>query len=334
MTQVAGVSAISRRMAAGDFGEIAQHFSAAVFNVRLPAPGILQIRSAGSIARPALLLSAGIHGDETAPIEILAGLLARLTVVPQALAVDLMVVTGNLAAIAAGQRYIDVDMNRLFGGDRSTMNPTAKEIARADLIAQQTAAFMSGITAPRWHLDLHTAIRDSNYLTFAIVPAVIAPEDRDSLIAWLGGAGIGAAIINPKPAGTYSAYTATQFGAVSSTVELGRVAELGKNDLTMLSATESALDALLRSGRLQPLASGKADVFVTAQELIKRSENFSLAFDRDTKNFTPMTRGTIIAQDGEVVYRVGEETEYVVFPNPDVRVGQRSGLMVVRRDTT
>lgn len=53
----------------------------------------------------ALLLSVGIHGDETGPIEMLARLLGELAAAPQQLAVDLMIVVGNPAAIAQQWRF-------------------------------------------------------------------------------------------------------------------------------------------------------------------------------------------------------------------------------------
>ncbi len=43
-----------------------------------------------------------------------------------------------------------------------------------------------------------------------------------------------------------------------------------------------------------------------------------------------MAKGGVIATDGEQVYTVQHAEELVVFPNPDVRVGLRAGLMVVR----
>jgi succinylglutamate desuccinylase len=53
-----------------------------------------------------------------------------------------------------------------------------------------------------------------------------------------------------------------------------------------------------------------------------------MGFGKETQNFTALKRGDIIATDGEAVYTVFHEEELVVFPNPDVRVGLRAGLMV------
>ena len=71
-------------------------------------------------------------------------------------------------------------------------------------------------------------------------------------------------------------------------------------------------------------------VFKVAQEIIKLSDDFRMAFDRGTQNFTALGQGAEIARDGVTVYTVRHAEELVVFPNPDVRVGLRAGLMVVR----
>lgn len=318
-----------RALAEADFSHVADAFANAGFQVRLPARGILQLASSiHMLRRPRLLLSVGVHGDETAPIEMLANLLDELAGDPHALAVDLMVVVGNLEAVAQGKRFLDVDLNRLFRSDRSGQQ-ASREAARADAIMRSTASFFAGADAEKWHLDLHTAIRPSHYPTFAVVPAAISDVRRNALVGWLGRAGIGAVILNTIPSGTYSAYTAANFGAASSTVELGQVGALGSNDLGQFESARSALDSFMRSARV-PIAGQEPEVFRVAQELVKRSEAFRMAFDGSIVNFTPMQPGSVIAEDGDTVYRVGTQTEYVVFPNPEVQVGTRAGLMVVR----
>lgn len=320
-----------RALAEADFTHAADRFSNAGFKVRLPARGILQVVSTSHmLRRPRLLLSVGVHGDETAPIEMLAHLLEALAREPHALAVDLMVVVGNPAAIAIGKRFVDADLNRMFGMNRGELESSV-EAVRADAIMRATASFLAGPGTDKWHLDLHTAIRPSRYATFAVVPAVIAGPSRDALLGLLGRAGIEAVILNKKPAGTYSAYSAATFGAASATVELGQVGMLGRNDPGVVTATATTLDRFLRTGRLEQ-GDSRPKVFHVAQELVKHTDAFRMSCGRDTWNFTPMQPGSVIAQDGDTVYRVGNETEYVVFPNPDVRTGLRAGLMVVQED--
>ncbi len=318
-----------RALAEADFSAIAGRFADAGFAVQLPAPGILQINALGAPARSSVLVSVGVHGDETGPIEVLAHVLDALSLEPAQLAVDLLVVVGNLGAIRAGKRFIDADLNRLFRDPRGALG-SALEAERADTMVRASAAFFDNAGPLRWHLDLHTAIRPSLYPTFAIVPDLIAPPAKAALIGWLGQAGIGAIIMNPASAGTYSYYCAEHFGAAASTVELGRVGSLGQNDLSLFAEVEQALGGLLR-GAASGVVSAEPHQFADALEVIKLSDDFRMGFDCSTQNFTALAQGAVIATDGATVYTVKHPEELVVFPNPDVRVGLRAGLMVVRQ---
>jgi succinylglutamate desuccinylase len=358
-------------LAGGDFSAIADNFSNAGFTVRVPAPGILLVSAADKPGlRLCLLLSVGVHGDETGPIEMLELLLNRLASEPHTLRVDLMIVVGNPAAIALGRRYVDSDLNRMFERDGTVVDNV--EVERAAVIMRATDQFFSTAGAGRWHLDLHTAIRASLFPTFAIVPDLEDAEARDGdtlsgdarpsdarpsdarrsdarrsdarssdarssdarrsdarskLTGWLGDAGIGAVVLNTRPSGTYSAWTAKQFGALSCTAELGRVARLGQNDLSQLATVKTALHALLTGGAI---ARGqRPQHFVVAQEIIKTGDLFYLCIAREATNFEPMSQGDLIAEDGERQWTVGAETEFLLFPNQDVAVGQRAALMVV-----
>jgi succinylglutamate desuccinylase len=323
--------------AKGDFSSLVQSFQQAGFEVQQSLDGVLQVCAPQVEATPPvvprlrLFISVGVHGDETAPIEMMAQLLQKLSQTPQKLAVDLLIVIGNIAAIAQAKRFIDVDLNRLFTPQRQQFNDT-HEAQRAEQLMQLAQQFFAGHTH-KWHLDLHTAIRASFYPTFAIVPGAANPD----FIQWLGFAGIHAAVLNPQASVTFSSYTCQHLGAVSCTAELGRIGVLGENDLSQFVETQEAIDQLLRCG----LAQAGADksralhkpsmlVFRVAQEMIKRSEAFQLTFDGNTQNFTEFAPNTVIATDGEQRYVVGSEPEYVLFPNQNVRVGLRAGLLVVR----
>jgi succinylglutamate desuccinylase len=329
--QAPALSEAVRALAEADFSAVAQRFADAGFVVAQPADGILTIKAAAGAdpqQRASVLVSVGVHGDETGPIEVLAHLLDALSREASKLAVNLMVCVGNIGAIRAGKRFIDADLNRMFRVDRGTLAGTA-EAARADVMMAATGDFFNGAGPLRWHLDLHTAIRPSVYPTFAIVPEIIEDGARKALVVWLGQAGIGAIIMNPKSAGTYSYYSAEHHGAAGSTVELGRVGTLGQNDLSQFADASQALDALLR-GAEPASAKQQPHVFGTAQQIIKLSDDFRMAFGRETQNFTALKQGEEIARDGDTIYTVQHAEELVVFPNPDVRVGLRAGLMVVR----
>jgi succinylglutamate desuccinylase len=316
-------SDVAQALARGDTLKATEPFTKAGLEVDLPCRGIVTISAANTIEKPLrLMISAGIHGDETAPIEMLAQLLLELGQNPRQLTVDVMIVIGNLPAIAQGRRFVEMDMNRLFVSDSSKSQATV-DAQRAAEIMHATDLFFSGREERKWHLDLHTTIRPSLYPSFAVIPDVFAQ---------LAGAGIEAAILNNKPAGTFSAYTAVQYGAVSCTVELGRVGKFGENDLSTLTSPCNALHALLR-GQSHGSWQSMPQVFTVVQELIKFSDQFTLELDGSVKNFTPVKKGKILAQDGAHLYQVKHDTEYIVFPNPDVHIGQRAGLMVARTDT-
>ncbi|GAB3406658.1 succinylglutamate desuccinylase [Massilia agilis] len=317
-----------RALAEADFGTVAQRFRDAGFAVALPARGIMTVKSADAGTRPAVLLSVGVHGDETGPIEMVAHAVEALSRAPQQLAVDLMLCVGNIDAIRAGKRFIDADLNRMFRAQRGALAGTA-EASRADAMIAASAAFFDGAGPVRWHLDLHTAIRASHYPTFAVVPELIEQDRKQALVGWLGEAAIGAVIMNPKSSGTYSYHCAEHHGAAASTVELGRIGTLGQNDLSQFAGVAAALERLLR-GEPQRQAEKMPHVFKQVQEIVKHSDAFRMSVGRETQNFTALKRGEVIATDGNTVYTVQHDEELVVFPNPDVRVGLRAGLMVVR----
>jgi len=298
------------------------------FVINQPCAGAIQICSAEwNTKRLRLLISVGVHGDETAPIEMMALLLEALSKETHLLAVDLMIAVGNLQAIAEEKRFIDIDLNRLFTPHRTAFN-NSKEAQRADQLMQVTSQFFDGYQH-KWHLDLHTAIRASVYPTFAIVPGKNNPD----FVRWLGSAGIAAVVLSPQPLmtsfTTFSSFTFEQLGAVSCTAELGRIGKLGNNDLSQFSATERAIAALLRDEKIDQ-QHPHPPLFRVTQELVKQSDAFQFTFDSTTQNFTEFPPQTILATDGEITYSVGTTPEYVLFPNPNVHVGLRAGLMAVR----
>jgi succinylglutamate desuccinylase len=89
-----------------------------------------------------LLLSTGIHGNETAPVEIVDLLLRALYRNEIALKCRVLVVLGNPPALAQNKRYLVSDINRMFGG-RWSQFPQSDETARAAWLENVVTAFFA-----------------------------------------------------------------------------------------------------------------------------------------------------------------------------------------------
>lgn len=314
-----------------DFNLAAQSFRGHGWQADRLADALWRFHRPGVAPRMRLLLSAGVHGDETAPIEMLSRRLPQWAHEAGSLALDLLVAIGNLDAVRAGKRFLRHDMNRMFGAGGAKAGWGA-EGARAALLQHGVAAWMREPRgAPVVHLDLHTTIRPSLKPTFAIVPG----DDAGApLLRWLASAGLDAAVLNPGPNVTFSAFSA-RLGAAACTVELGSVRAFGDNDHGLLARFEEALDDLVR-GRVawEEMPAGDApgmQVFWVTREILRTSDRFELLVPASAPNFTVLEPGQELARDEAGVLHA-DGGEALLFPNPSVAVGLRAGLLAVPVD--
>ncbi|RQV65777.1 succinylglutamate desuccinylase [Burkholderia cenocepacia] len=287
--------------------------------------------AADAAARASVLVSAGVHGDETAPIELLSLLVRDLAAGALPLACRLLVVLGNVPAMRAGERYLDDDLNRLFSGRHAQVS-ASREAPRAAQLEAAAAAFFAAAPAgsARWHIDMHTAIRASVFEQFALLPHTGTPPTR-AMVEWLGDARIAAVLLHTAKGNTYSHFTAEQCGALACTLELGKVRPFGQNDLTRFAPADRAVRKLV-SGERRDVDASLPRVFTVIDQITKQSDALELFVAADVANFTAFARGTVLAQDGDYRYTVKHDEERIVFPNPTVKPGLRAGLLVV--DTT
>ncbi|MBV1911629.1 MAG: succinylglutamate desuccinylase [Kangiellaceae bacterium] len=311
--------------------------------IRLYDIGILQIIPKSPSASY-VLISSGVHGNETAPIEIVDKMVKDIWADKLEVKVNLMFIIGNPPAMNISKRFKIQNLNRLFSGRyQSIVNNDSKpdyECERARIIEQSVTDFFTVtldqktekiINPIRYHFDLHTAIRPSKHEKFVVYPYLDErPWDKNH-IAFFGGSDITTVLLGNQPAGTFSYYSSNRFNALSATVELGKVMPFGENDMNSFIGIDSNLRRLIRDEApvIKPFNNTDYKVFEVKQDIIKTNDDFKLLLGDDVKNFTSFDKGTLLASDGnDESYTVEKDGEAIVFPNNNVPVGQRVGVLL------
>ncbi|SHL69968.1 succinylglutamate desuccinylase [Phytopseudomonas punonensis] len=299
--------------------------------LRWLAEGALEVTpAAGRDNGMDLLLSAGIHGNETAPIELLDRLLcsiARNELQPRA---RLLLLFGNPGAMRRGERFVEQDINRLFNG-RHELSSGA-EAMRACELEHLAASFFADTERTRLHYDMHTAIRASRIEQFALYPWAEGRRHSRRECARLQAAGIDAVLLQSQPSTTFSAYTYAGLGAEAFTLELGKARPFGHNELVNLDRLELRLHAIIegREPAVDEAAIERLQLFSFAREVIKHSDAFVLHLPVDVENFTELEPGYLLAEDlANSRWVVEEQGARIIFPNPKVHNGQRAGILLV-----
>lgn len=299
-------------------------------SLRWLGEGALEVRpSADTDSGLDLLLSAGVHGNETAPIELLDTLvqaIARGQLIPRA---RILFLFGNPEAMRRGVRYIERDVNRLFNGRHDAVS--GNEALRACELERLATTFFSLQQRTRLHYDLHTAIRGSRIEQFALYPWKQGREHSRQELVRLQSAGMRAVLLQNKPSITFSAFTYEQLDAEAFTLELGKARPFGHNAEVDLSRLEASLRHLIEGVETdleQPL--DELALFSVSREIIKHTDAFRLHLDDDIENFTELAPGYLLAEDGrEQRWVVEEQGARIIFPNPKVANGLRAGILIV-----
>jgi len=292
--------------------------------------GVLQLSPAqGDYRGRSLLLSAGIHGNETAPIELLDKLLKRILSGELKLRCRLLVVFGNPEAIRQGKRYIEQDLNRLFN-DRHKSS-SGFEAERAANLELWTEYFFRGANLKKsLHYDLHTAIRGSKIEQFALYPFAENRKHSKAELRRLKSAGISAVLLQNRPSTTFTAYTYQTLGIEALTLELGKARPFGQNQGINLEKVQSVIERLIEGDESNPAETlDGLQLFTVSREIIKQSDNFRLHLNDNIENFSPLKQGNLLAEDGDTRWQVDEPNARIIFPNPKVQNGQRAGLIIV-----
>ncbi|MDB6144511.1 MAG: astE [Pseudomonas sp.] len=281
-----------------------------------------------------LLLSAGIHGNETAPIELLDQLIhdiARGDLKPRA---RILFLFGNPEAMRRGERYIEQDVNRLFNGRHE--QTSGFEALRACELERLADSFFNLPDRYRVHYDLHTAIRGSKIEQFALYPWKEGRQHSRRELARLRAAGMEAVLLQNKSSIVFSSYTYDKLGAESFTLELGKARPFGQNQQVNLTLLQARLTQMIEGTEpsLDDLPLDGLQLFSVAREIIKHSDAFRLNLPADVENFSELDQGFVLANDlADTRWVVEEQGARIIFPNPKVKNGLRAGILIVPTTT-
>jgi succinylglutamate desuccinylase len=286
------------------------------------AQGGLRIEPHTDTGLCGVIISVGVHGDETVPIRLLDTWLARATEGRLNIRRPMLVLLGNPEAVVAGRRFVQHNMNRLFSS--ASEQDRASECQRA-VVLMNVARDFARQHPEGLHFDMHSTIKPSDQDRFAVIPVDCKTMDLSGLHAWFRHFAVDAWVQNISPAAAFSSFTA-RLGYRSATLELGQV-----------SALDEPIDRFLPLlAELDRLASGpasEADHTITGfhviDEIIRPEGTFELCLE-DFVNFRQWQKGTLIARSDDSEWRVQNDGDALLFLNADVPPGHRVALVIHR----
>jgi succinylglutamate desuccinylase len=314
-----------------------QFFIGAHTQVNVLAEGIISFETIAKSDKD-IVLSCGIHGNETAPIEICDDLVKNILLGKIMVKQRVLFLFGNLPAMDVAQRFIDENMNRLFSGEHQNLangQQMNDERHRAKQLEDVVKNFYLGIDSKqdrtRLHYDLHTAIRTSKNDKFAVYPFQNGKAWDKYQLQILLACGVYTILLSGSPTTTFSYYSVNECNAHAFTVELGKVMPFGQNNMDDFSDVVATLIQLICAKELQLKNYTDSDflIYKVNQVINKQQDDFVLNFAVDAANFSDFPKDHLLASETGCEYRAQYEGEAIVFPNADVEIGQRALLTLI-----
>lgn len=287
-------------------------------NSNLPmqdAHGIISGKHTG----PTVVILGGIHGNERVGVTVLESLRALLN--PDRINGVLHLILGNPRAYKENKRFIDTDLNRLFG---SGFSPTIqkKEGNYEERCARELAAVLQSAD---FLLDIHSTIKPS-------VPFIFTNANDDHMALarlfhtpYIVSPASGFA---PKELASSTDNFVDSHGGIGITYESGwhkdssSFEQVLKNTLTFLKKVGCMRDNDV-GARLEISISETSSQHLFIQDhIIAHTDHF--VFAKDFNNFDTVVAGEVIARDGSVDGNEvrAEQNAFIIFPKPHILQGQ------------
>lgn len=271
-----------------------------------PAPDTICIGEAG--ARPHLVLSILIHGDEVGPVPAALDFMEQLQPRESAFKGRVTLVLGNRRAALLNRRFTEQDLNRVFLAEA----PDSFEKNRA-------AELMPVVRDADLMLDFHQTIQPSvqSFYIFAF--------DRPTYL-WARALGGAEVLVTRKRGGVFAAGWLSmdeyclQRGIPAATLELG---QKGFSDMSYQKAHATMTRAWkliteMRDVRdlteLERIAAGEAQLNLFKQAGTQRFENPEYRLREGIKNFQPVKGGEVLGTGAAGVELRAPGDGYLLFP--------------------
>lgn len=250
-----------------------------------------------------------IHGNERIGAAVLEELKKILAFVE--LKTDVYLILGNPEAYARDVRFVDIDMNRLFGADRN-INQPGKNIEE-----KRVAEIAPVLAKSHYLLDLHSTIKpsvpfaycepDPAHLDLASIlntPYVVSPS----------------ANFRPDDLVTSADNFVDRHGGLGFTFESGWHRDpLVVNDVLLKAKLFLQKTGACDFGLSEPKKPSKSKRLTIYNHVIPQSTYFTFA--QDFSNFDTVANGeTIGTDDGKNIS--AERDSFIIFPKKDIQKGK------------
>lgn len=297
-----------------------KNFNAADAHWSWVAPGALRIEPHTDAGLCGVVISIGVHGDETVPIRLLDAWLARTAQGSINIRRPMLVLLGNPEAVIAGRRFVAHNMNRLFSS--ASDNDPAAECQRAVVLMHVVRDFIKQ-HSEGLHFDMHSTIKPSDQDRFAVVPVDCEAMDLSQMQSWFRQFAVDAWVQNISPAAAFSSFTA-RLGYRSATLEMGQVSSLDEPIDRFLPLLDE-LDRLAIGPAME--TDHNITGFQVVDEIIRPEGDFELCLEGFV-NFREWPRDTLIARGDNHEWRVQQDGDALLFLNADVPPGHRVALVI------
>ncbi|MEI6478149.1 MAG: succinylglutamate desuccinylase/aspartoacylase family protein [bacterium] len=260
----------------------------------------------GALSGPTVVICAGVHGDEPVGVLALKNVLPNLKL----LRGTLVTVMANPPALAAGERFLDENLNR-------ALTPSAS----SDTIEGQLALSLMPI------LDSADALLDIHAGMGGEPPFIICEENGFEIARRMPVSILSTGWVKAEP-GSTDEYMYRQ-GKPAICIECGDRAEAEK--MTPL-AVEAIRQLLAYFGMIDGVEPGTVQQRVVAVKypVFKKSEQFR--FTRKFRGFQALKPGERIATDGAEQYCAPDYPSCIIFPWQEAPVGAEAFLVAESTD--